>query len=225
MKHARKMVLVDFDKVSEDNSENLKTSPDDTASNENHDDENLALSFLDLEMNNILGRKDLSDNDKWRLYSQALERHLFHIRSKQQNEANDIKQFNGMLNNIHDIRTKVLNTPKNAGVQQSVLKVMKNLRTKIPKKKIRKTKKKVPIANVDRISLDSGSPFIRSRHISISSDDDELFENCRSGAVLKKTPQLRNSKGRFVKKSKKTTERIFSNWERYPDVKHELNID
>ena len=48
----------------------------------NEDGKFRIISYLDQEMQTILNRCDIDDVEKWKLYSQALERYLYYIKSK-----------------------------------------------------------------------------------------------------------------------------------------------
>lgn len=232
MKHTRKMVLVDYDREVEKVNNNLKNketanSVPDIICQKSSDESSLALSFLDNEMNNILNQKNLSDSDKWRLYSQVLERYLFYMRNKQQLEENHEKQFIDILNNLKHVNSVISNTPNKKIIIKS---------HKYPKNKHKK--KATPNS---AITVDTNES-----EINISDDDDndnssdiEIVENTptTSKQKNKSSPTYqyrRDSRGRLKRNTLyKTAQSIsntldnynFKNWQDYNRVKNELDFD
>lgn len=84
MKYAKKMQLVEINKDTMNQNDNLQCN--DIQSDLNYASPRV-LSTLDRSMSDILKRNDMSDGDKWLLYNQSLHRYLNFMKQIKQNEA------------------------------------------------------------------------------------------------------------------------------------------
>lgn len=222
MKFGRKMILVDYeaskDNLNNNNNYNFSEEkiPRNNTVNRENVTESAAFSFLDREMSDILNLKNISDFDKWKLYRQTLEKSLFHIRSKQQNEIDEAKKFDDALAHI---RSK--NTDPSIIVQRNIVKQMKP-RTIIAKRKISVVNKNP--GDISKINTSTTLARRVSTPIEISSDNsDEYLTPVRPFRKLRS----RDSKGRVKSKQpSKTAEAIFSKWEQTgASSSHGVNFD
>lgn len=115
MKYAKKMKLVEIGDVAEAYTDRDLPS-----------DENLTapriLSMLDISMNTILNRNDISDGEKWALYNQALQKYLYHMKktyaqnssTKQSLHSNSIDVLNSdqQLPDTSDTFSNRVHTPE-----------------------------------------------------------------------------------------------------------------
>lgn len=246
MKHCRKMVLVDYDQEVEKVNKILNDKQTtESVPNINHklSDEasSITLSVLDSDMNNILNQKNLSDIDKWKLYSKVLERYLFHIRNKQQSEENQEKQFNDILNNLKDLNSTISKTPIHLPKQNKKNIKKRNIFKQIARRRnpAKKIVQNIATPNsIISVYSDDSENFISDNEDENNSDvEEEENVTTRKKNKNKKSPKYeyrRNSKGRLKRDTLvKTAETIannlenynFQNWEAYNKTKNELTFD
>lgn len=243
MKHCRKMVLVNYDQEVEKNNKKLNDKQTiEILPNINYklseEANNISLSLLDGEMSNILKQNDLSDNDKWKLYSQVLERYLFHIRNKRQSEEKQEKQFYDILNQFNNVNSLISKVPtkikKQNKKENKTKKFLKNIasRRNNTKNIVQNTANNNSVISV----YSDASENIISNDEDESDSEIEIVEGVSTSAK-NKSPAYeyrRDSRGRLRRNTlAKTAETIsnnlenynFKNWENYNRLKNELNID